>query len=399
MRTLVQVVLLGLAASLMEPGAVAAQQQRPRPAAGAALGSGVMRMRLVKIMDTQGWGQPVEVARLLIPSDWKDEGGIQWAQNMARCPQNIIQARWRARSPDGGSGIEVLPQYGWVWSDDPMQQQMMQQSAANNMACDAYPVMSPADFLAQMVVPRTRQQARVIAAEPLPAVSRAEQEGLNRTYGPIVQQGYLRGVRAEAGRVRVQHTLNGQPVEEWITATIATIAAPSANSAALMNGGTAMTATNYQLMAYNVVGAWAPGGQLDRQAKLFATMFASTRPNPQYQAAVAQFLGTVGRIQQQAAMDRQRIWREAQQSISSSIQQTYAQNQAVQDRLAEQFGQTIRGVETYIDPRSNERVELVGGYTSAWSNGKGEYILSDTPGFNAATALQEDWREMHRPPR
>lgn len=399
MRTLVQVVLLGLAASLVEPGAVAAQQQRPRPAAGAALGSGVMRMRLVKIMDTQGWGQPVEVARLLIPSDWKDEGGIQWAQNMARCPQNIIQARWRARSPDGSSGIEVLPQYGWVWSDDPMQQQMMQQSAANNMACDAYPVMSPADFLAQMVVPRTRQQARVIAAEPLPAVSRAEQEGLNRTYGPIVQQGYLRGVRAEAGRVRVQHTLNGQPVEEWITATIATIAAPSANSAALMNGGTAMTATNYQLMAYNVVGAWAPRGQLDRQAKLFATMFASTRPNPQYQAAVAQFLGTVGRIQQQAAMDRQRIWREAQQSISSSIQQTYAQNQAVQDRMAEQFGQTIRGVETYIDPRSNERVELVGGYTSAWSNGKGEYILSDTPGFNAATALQEDWREMHRPPR
>ena len=56
-------------------------------------------------------------------------------------------------------------------------------------------------------------------------------------------------------------------------------------------------------------------------------------------------------------------------------------------------------METYIDPRSNERVELVGGYTSAWSNGKGEYILSDTPGFNAATALQEDWREMHRPPR
>ena len=160
-----------------------------------------------------------------------------------------------------------------------------------------------------------------------------------------------------------------------------------------------MTATNYQLMAYNVVGTWAPRGQLDRQARLFATMITSTRPNPQYQAAVAQFLNNVGRIQQQAAMDRQRIWREAQQSISSSIQQTYAQNQAVQDRMAEQFGQAIRGVETYIDPRSNERVELVGGYTSAWSNGKGEYILSDTPGFNPATALQEDWREMRRPPR
>ena len=399
MRRRVQVILLGLAATLVAAGPASAQQTRSRPAPVTATGSGVMRMRLVKIMDSQGWGQPVEVARLLIPSDWKEEGGVQWAQNMARCPQNIIQARWRARSPDGLSGIEILPQYAWVWSDDPMQQQVMQQSAANNMACDAYPVMSPTDFLARMVVPRTRQQARVVAGEPLPAVSRAEQAGLDRTYGPIVQQGYLRGVRAEAGRVRVEHVVNGQPVEEWLSATITTIAAPSANSAALMNGGTAMTATNYQLMAYNVVGTWAPRGQLDRQARLFATMITSTRPNPQYQAAVAQFLNNVGRIQQQAAMDRQRIWREAQQSISSSIQQTYAQNQAVQDRMAEQFGQAIRGVETYIDPRRNERVELVGGYTSAWSNGKGEYILSDTPGFNPATALQEDWREMRRPPR
>ncbi len=399
MRRRVQVILLGLAATFVPAGPASAQQPRSRPAPVTATGSGVMRMRLVKILDSQGWGQPVEVARLLIPSDWKEEGGIQWAQNMARCPQNIIQARWRARSPDGLTGIEILPQYAWVWSDDPMQQQMMQQSAANNMACDAYPVMSPADFLARMVVPRTRQQARVVAGEPLPAVSRAEQAGLDRTYGPIVQQGYLRGVRAEAGRVRVEHLVNGQPVEEWLSATITTIAAPSANSAALMNGGTAMTATNYQLMAYNVVGIWAPRGQLDRQARLFATMVTSTRPNPQYQAAVAQFLNNVGRIQQQAAMDRQRIWREAQQAISGSIQQTYAQNQAVQDRMAEQFGQAIRGVETYIDPRSNERVELVGGYTSAWSNGKGEYILSDTPGFNPAAALQEDWREMRRPPR
>jgi len=65
--------------------------------------------------------------------------------------------------------------------------------------------------------------------------------------------------------------------------------------------------------------------------------------------------------------------------------------------MAEQFGQTIRGVETSVDPRSNEPVELVGGYVGAWSNGKGEYILSDSPNFNPATALHEDWREMKKP--
>lgn len=358
-----------------------------------------MRMRLVKIMDSQGWGTPVEAARLLIPSDWKTEGGIQWAQGMLRCPQNIIQARWRAMSPDGLTGFEVLPQYSWVWSDDPMQQQSMQQSAASGLACDVNPVMSPMDFLARMVVPRLRQQARVVSGEPLPALSRAEQVGLDRTYAPMVQQGLMRGARAEAGRVRVQHSIGNQPVEEWLSATVTTIGAPSANSAAMMNGNMAMTATNYSVMAYNIYATWAPRGQLDNNAKLFATIFASVRPSPQYQAAAGQWLAGMARTQREGAMDRHRIWREAQAQISASIQQTYAQNQAVQDRMAEQFGQTIRGVETYIDPRSNERVELVGGYTAAWSNGKGEYILSDSPNFNPATTFQEDWRQMRRPPR
>lgn len=378
------------------PSPASGQGQRP---ATPPTRSGVMRFRLVKIMDAQGWGQPVEVARLLVPSDWKEEGGVQWVQGMTRCPQNIIQARWRAHSPDGLSGFEILPQYSWVWSDDPMQQQTMQQSAASNLSCDAVPVMNPAEFLSSMVVPRIRQGARVVTAEPLRGLAQAEQQKLDRNYGPMVQQGLYRGVRAEAGRVRVQHSIGGRPVEEWVSATITTIAAPSANTAALMNGGMAMTASNFQVMAYNLIGTWAPQGQLDQNAKLFATMLTSLRPNPQYQAAVGAWLSNMGRIQQQGAIDRQRIWRDAQDYISKSISETYQQNQAVQDKMAEQFGQTIRGVETYVDPRSHERVELVGGYTNAWSNGKGEYILSDSPNFNPTVEFKEDWREMQRPPQ
>ncbi len=396
MTRLSTIALLTLLAIAGVPLDGVAQGQRAAPP---RTRSGVMRMRLVKIMDAQGWGAPVEVARLLVPSDWQVEGGVTWAQGMTRCPQNIIQVRWRARSPNGLTGFEILPQYSWVWSDDQMSQQTMQQSAASNMACDANPLVNPPDFLSRMVLPRVRQGARVVAAEPLQGLAQAEQQKMAGTYGPMVQQGLLRGYRAEAGRVRAQYQLGNQPVEEWMSATIATIAAPSASTAALMNGGVAMTANNFQVMAYNVIGTWAPRGQLDQNAKLFATMLASLRASPQYAAAVGAWLRNVGRIQQQGAMDRQRIWREAQDYISNSIQQTYRENQVVQDRMAEQFGQTIRGVETYIDPRSNEKVELVGGYTAAWSNGKGEYILSDSPNFNPATEFQEDWREMGRPRR
>ena len=385
---------LALAGVALPPTTMA---QQPRPAAPRSTPGGVMRMRLVRIMDTQGFGGPVEVARLLVPSDWQVEGGVTWAQGMTRCPQNIVQARWRAHSSDGLTGFEILPQYAWVWSDDQFSQQSMQNSAANNMGCDANPLVNPGDFLSHMVLPRVRQGMRVIAAEPLPGLAEAERQKIASTYAPLVQQGYLRGFRVEAGRVRAQYQLNGQPVDEWMSATIQTIAAPSASTAGLMNGNTAMTQNNFQVMAYNVVGTWAPARQLEAHARLFATMLTSLRGNPQYAAAVGAWLRNVANIQREGAMDRQKIWREAQDYISNSIQQTYRENQVVQDRMAEQFGQTIRGVESYIDPRSNEKVELVGGYTSAWSNGKGEYILAESPNFNPATELHEDWREMKKP--
>lgn len=371
----------------------------PAAQRGAEGGGGFYRMRLVRIMDKEGWGQPVEVAHLLIPSDWRFDGGAHWVQDMTRCPANIIQVSFRASSPDGLSGMELLPSYVWSWSDDPMMQQTIAQSAANKLGCDANPVMSPMDFLARLAVPHIHRGARVSRGEPLPQVSRAEQQKLNSAYGQMIQAGYFRAVRAEAGRVLFSYAINGRPVDEWMSATITTVAAPSANTAALMNGGVAMTANSFTLVASDVYGLYAPQGQLEQKAKLFATILASVRPNPAYSAAVGQFLSNMQRINNQGAMDRQRIWHDAQESISNTINQSYQENQAVQDRMAEQFGQTIRGVETYLDPRTNERVELTAGYQTAWSNGKGEYILSDSPLFDPAVELHEDWTEMKQAQR
>ena len=98
-------------------------------------------------------------------------------------------------------------------------------------------------------------------------------------------------------------------------------------------------------------------------------------------------------------MARAQIWREAGQQMSATMSQSYQNQQAVQDRSAAQFSQTIRGVETFVNPSSGERVELSGGYDNAWVNRRGEYLLSDSPGFNAPIALQEDWTQLRRAPR
>jgi hypothetical protein len=77
----------------------------------------------------------------------------------------------------------------------------------------------------------------------------------------------------------------------------------------------------------------------------------------------------------------------------------YQERQAVQDRLATQYDQSIRGVETFVNPSTHEQVELTGGYKDAWSNGLGEYILSDSTSFNPSMAFKGNWVRLERPTR
>lgn len=369
-----------------------ARATAPKPSGGPAY----QRMKLVRVMDTEGWGQPVEALRMLVPVDWRPEGGVRWTQGQFGCPPNIVQALWRATSADGTTGIELLPSFTWQWADDPQMQQIIGQQAANQTGCPAAPPAGAADFVRSMVVPQSRRGAQVLGAEPLQAATRTEARNAEAANQALIQAGYMRGVRADVGRVRLAWQANGRPVEEWIQATVVTKAMPTADTAALMQGQINYSASTYAMAAYNVFGIRAPRGELDAKATLFATILASVRINPQFQVAVGQFLISMGKINQRGAQDRHRIWQEAQQSTAETWRQTTQQREESQARIQEQFGQTIRGVETFVDPRSNERVELSSSYRNAWSNGRGEYLLSDSANFDPRTALQEDWTLMQR---
>lgn len=182
------------------------------------------RLKLVRIVDPLGFGQPVEVSRLLLPADWRIDAGVSWDMQQLRCPSNIIQPYLRAVS-HGLSGVQIAPGYSWRASNDPMTCQL----AIAGAGCDMGPVVGAIDFLRQTVVT-----------------------------------------------------------------------------------------------------------------------------------------------------------------------QTYQYQQAVKDRAAQQFSQTIRGVETYFNPRTCERVELVGGYRNAWTNNRGEYLVSKKPGFDPGVAFRDNWTPLRK---
>lgn len=63
-------------------------------------------------------------------------------------------------------------------------------------------------------------------------------------------------------------------------------------------------------------------------------------------------------------------------------------------RNAERQTQALRGVETYIDPSTQTRVDLTTGYLGAWINGLGDDVLSDSAEFNPARELEGNWTAL-----
>ncbi len=375
------------------PGDSEAQAAR---APGRAPGS-YLRMRLVKVMDEHGFDRPVEAFRFLIPTDWQVEGGVRWTGDIG-CPYNIVEAAIRAASPDGGTGIEAFPTHTWAWNDDPMSRQVAAQgqAATGAKSCEMSPPVGAAAYLKQVVVPRYRRSAqglRVVTEEPLADLARAYAAAVRPG---IAAMGQGMDFRVDAARVRVAYSAGGRAREEWFAGAVQQIITPAPSYAALMNGQMIYDAHQFSVTATYLYSTWAGRGELESKAKLFASIVASFRLDPAWQGAVERVITNIGNAQIRGAAERSRIWSEASREISDIQRQGYEERQAVQDRLAERWSETIRGVDTYTDPRTQERVELSGGYDNAWVNNRGEYILSDSPGFNPSVELEEDWTRLEK---
>ena len=62
--------------------------------------------------------------------------------------------------------------------------------------------------------------------------------------------------------------------------------------------------------------------------------------------------------------------------------------------MGREFDQYIRGVQTFENPVTGEKVELSNQYGRAWANDAGEYVLSDSAFFNPNVVLHGNWTEL-----
>jgi hypothetical protein len=352
-------------------------------------------MKVVKTIDQHGFERPMPSASMLIPKDWQFTGQTTWVQGNSCDP---VQTTFRVSSPDGKLAIEGLPQYDWQWADDPAMRQavaadLQTRAQYGAKGCDLQPPQTAADFL-RANYRKVRPNAQVAGVEPIPDLAEQSAAAARQAEAAAAQFGLQQRIRTDAARLRLQYSLNGQAVEEWITAVIVTraTAGPAFNVAMGRMGQT----TYYNCSAAMLFALRAPQGQLQSSERLFRMLLSTIRIDPEWQARVTHTMSNVAAAEQKGARERSDIITRNNQEISKTITEGWQQRQNVQDQAAANFSRAIRGVETYRNPATGETVDLDNRYAHAWTSASGEYLLSDDPNFDPNVVLREKWTALQR---
>ncbi len=350
-----------------------------------------LRLQQVRIVDQHGFGRPMDAASLLLPKDWKVESSVRWTGDVG-CPENAVHLSMKAHSPDGRLAFELFPNFVWKWSDDPQVLQSAQQAMApfGIKGCDALPPYDAATYLQQVLLPRWRSGSTLVGIGQVPELAQAlqlEHQAATASLPAVVQTDF------DVALAAIEMPGAGRTDEEWVIATVMRSATPMPSIASMWSGQMQM-ANSYSMVALSQFAARAPKGELEQHERLFELIYRSFRFDPKWEAAYVMFMQNVAAIQRQGVADRARIITDMNREIGEMIHRGYVERQVSRDRTFDKQIQALRNVESWFDPATETRVELSAGYRNAWSNGLGDYILSDAPGFNPESVLGGRWSPL-----
>jgi len=328
--------------------------------------SPALRLRMQAVHDPMMNNE--EAFRFLVPADWRVEGGVVWRPEIS----TLVYLQLRFSDPSGVNALEFFPTLPFTWN-----QQGNFGFPPGTLYLGSYVVapLDPDNFVRQIVLPqmRGRVSPTVIRTDPLPELANA--------VAPTVQEaGAIKQVAA--ARTRIEYKEGAKSYEEDIYSVMVYSQVP-------------MTPGIVWWGPERLFGFRAEKGQLDRQAPLLQTIFASVRVNRGWFGRVLQVREAWIQNQMQAirnAAELSRYIARTTDEISAMHEQVYENRRASEDRTAEAYSQYIRGVETYRDPFGNREVQLPTGYNDVWVSRAGEYILANDPNFNPNVSASGTWQ-------
>lgn len=336
-------------------------------------------MRLKKFTYTDREGTGLDMFSMLAPDGWQMQGGCRWLLDNPGMPAAISIQLY---NPQGLEAFEILPNTNFTWNDNPMTR-MMFPPGSRYFGAEVRPLAGIHEAFRAYVLPRFRgslPELQILKEEPLPDLpARMKSEAL------------IGGGAAEGGRVRIRYRLPAGMVDEEIYGVVESVRIPYPT----MFGYTELVLWNTAyLFSFRTA-----AGRLEAMEKLFNVMIHSFQLNPHWYAAYKSLIHALTQQQIQHIHHIGQISRIIAQTSEQIRQQNlndwYAR-QATYDRLSTDWSRSIRGVDGYYDPHSEQLVELPGGYDQAWANPLGEYIITEDPNFNPNIGSNLHWEPMQR---
>jgi hypothetical protein len=232
----------------------------------------------------------------------------------------------------------------------------------------------------------------ILAEEALPKLAESLRGGEADMFSPLSSDG---------ARVRIGYSLDGKPMEEDLFCVVSKVVTRT--------GSRLSTQENIFWTAEALYAFRASAGHLDAVGQACMASVKSFRINPQWIQAcraesqrILQVRAMLAKMMSQMAADQRRSLQrlgDLSRSISDasdSIMDGYFERSAAYDRMGERYSEAIRGVDSYVDPTSDYSPQLPGGYDHAWTNGLGEYIVSNDHLFDPNLNSTMNWQQMER---
>ena len=338
-----------------------------------------LRFSTYRYVDRQGIG--TEAFTILVPAGWQFQGGIQWVLDNPGMP---ARASLRIRNPASSEEFEILPAMGFSWNTSMMFRSTMP-VGSSYFGNEVRPPMDAVTALRNIVVPRMRGN--------LPGLKVVMEQNVPQAASPLDGQAPPQPgaqMLTSAAKLRLEYQQDGK----WMEEDLGGVVVNYSFQVPTMQG----PATHYIWVLDYLMSAKAEKGKLDGDSTLFETIAYSFQLNPQWFSRYTQVVNMLTQQQIQrinSIGELSRYISRTNDEISDMITDSYNQRQAVQDRIADNFSQAIRGVDAYVTP-DNRSVELPSGYRHAWTNALGEYVISDDANYNPNVGSNQTWTPLKK---
>lgn len=349
-----------------------------------------------RLMDKNGFAEPVEAYSLMLPKDWTLDGDVVWVPVGQPCQGT--SRNFKATSADGKYSYEVFPVLTWSFTEDQQMAYFMQQQTTKNCRFDK--PMNAEEYT-------TSQFLAEIGNPTISNVQRNNEviKELEKNMDKYRSEFASRGATFQTNNDAITADLKFSDGNEgflMVSVSNGTLTIPNVYNGTYTQNYTSTSPTRI-IFKY-------PKGEKEKAKELFTTIYSSFKTNPVWNETVekywrdnrnksyAESMNTIRLMDERTKQIAQQTIENGKKSLANIDNQmrSWEAKQASQDRMHTAFIKTIRGVENYQD--SNGTVEVQSGYNHVWSkNDNNTILMTNSPNFDPSSVFQDqNWKEMKK---